>query len=48
MWTLSGFSDEISDDFTEQCTVAVSLGLTHVEIRSARGINILDLDQGSA
>jgi sugar phosphate isomerase/epimerase len=46
MWTLSGFSDEISDDFTEQCTVAVSLGLTHVEIRSARGINILDLDQG--
>lgn len=45
MWTLSGFSDEISDDFTEQCAVAVSLGLTHVELRGAWGINILDLDQ---
>jgi sugar phosphate isomerase/epimerase len=45
MWTLSGFSDEISDNFTEQCAVAVSLGLTHVELRSAWGVNILDLDQ---
>jgi sugar phosphate isomerase/epimerase len=46
MWTLSGFSDEISDDFTEQCEVAGSLGLTHLELRSAWGTNILDLDQG--
>jgi sugar phosphate isomerase/epimerase len=46
MWTLSGFSDEISDDFTEQCEVAVTLGLTHVELRSAWGINILDVGQG--
>lgn len=46
MWTLSGFSDEISDDFTEQCEVAVSLGLTHLELRSAWGTNLLDLDQG--
>lgn len=45
MWTLSGFSDEISDDFTEQCEVAVSLGLTHLELRSAWGTNLLDLDQ---
>lgn len=43
MWTLSGFSDEISDDFTEQCEVAASLGLTHVELRGAWGTNILDL-----
>ncbi|WBB67710.1 sugar phosphate isomerase/epimerase family protein [Micromonospora sp. WMMD812] len=43
MWTLSGFSDEISPDFTEQCAVAAGLGLTYVEIRSAWGVNILDL-----
>ena len=44
MWTLSGFVDEISDDFTEQCQVASGLGLRHVEVRSAWGTNILDLD----
>jgi sugar phosphate isomerase/epimerase len=44
MWTLSGFVDEISSDFTEQCRVASGLGLTHVELRSAWGVNILDLD----
>jgi sugar phosphate isomerase/epimerase len=44
MWTLSGFIDEISDDFSEQCKVAADLGLRHVEVRSAWGINILDLD----
>jgi sugar phosphate isomerase/epimerase len=44
MWTLSGFVDEISDDFTEQCQVASGLGLRYVEVRSAWAINILDLD----
>jgi sugar phosphate isomerase/epimerase len=44
MWTLSGFIDEISDDFSEQCKVAAGLGLRHVEVRSAWGTNILDLD----
>jgi sugar phosphate isomerase/epimerase len=44
MWTLSGFIDEISDDFSEQCKVAAGLGLHYVEVRSAWGINILDLD----
>jgi sugar phosphate isomerase/epimerase len=43
MWTLSGFSDEISPDFTEQCEVVTSLGMTHVEVRSAWDVNILDL-----
>jgi len=43
MWTLSGFVDEISPDFTEQCRVASGLGLTHVELRSAWDVNILDL-----
>ena len=44
MWTLSGFIDEISNDFSEQCKVAAGLGLRYVEVRSAWGINILDLD----
>ncbi|MEU8236207.1 sugar phosphate isomerase/epimerase family protein [Actinoplanes sp. NPDC048967] len=44
MWTLSGFIDEISPDFTEQCRVAAGLGLTFAEIRSAWQVNILDLD----
>ena len=44
MWTLSGFVDEISDDFAQQCKVAAGLGLRFVEVRSAWGINILDLD----
>ena len=46
MWTLSGFVDEISDDLTEQCKVAAGLGLHYVEVRSAWGTNILDLDDG--
>jgi sugar phosphate isomerase/epimerase len=50
MWTLSGFVDEISPDFTEQCRVASGLGLRFVELRSAWDVNILDLkpDQLSA
>ena len=46
MWTLSGFIDEISDDFSLQCKVASGLGLRYVEVRSAWGTNILDLDPG--
>jgi len=46
MWTLSGFIDEISPDFTEQCALAAELGLKYVELRSAWEINILDLDPG--
>jgi sugar phosphate isomerase/epimerase len=46
MWTLSGFIDEISDDFSLQCKVAAGLGLRYVEVRSAWGTNILDLDSG--
>src|SRR6476620_2382234 len=44
MWTLSGFVDEISEDFETQFSVAAGLGLAYVEIRSAWGVNILDLD----
>ena len=44
MWTLSGFADEISPDLDEQCSVARELGLRFIEVRSAWGVNILDLD----
>lgn len=43
MWTLSGFVDEISADFSTQCEVAAELGLRFVEARSAWDTNILDL-----
>ena len=29
-WTFSGFIDEISPDFTEQCRVAAGLGLRFI------------------
>jgi sugar phosphate isomerase/epimerase len=44
MWTLSGFSDEIDQDFATQCEVVTGLGLQYIEIRSAWGTNVLDLD----
>ncbi len=44
MWSLSGFSDEISPDFEEQCAVVSSLGLKYLEFRSAWDVNVLDLD----
>jgi sugar phosphate isomerase/epimerase len=44
MWTLSGFIDEISPDFTEQCELARDLGLRYAELRSAWKVNILDLE----
>ncbi len=43
MWTLSGFADEIDDDFEKQCAVLNRLGITHMELRSAWGVNVLDL-----
>ncbi|MDN5605417.1 MAG: hypothetical protein L0G59_08370, partial [Kocuria sp.] len=44
MWTLSGFTDEISPDMEQQCSHARSLGLSHIEFRSAWDTNVLDLD----
>lgn len=43
MWTLSGFSDEISADFDTQCAVVSKLGLKYLEFRSAWDVNVLDL-----
>ncbi|MDR2254504.1 MAG: sugar phosphate isomerase/epimerase [Arthrobacter sp.] len=45
MWTLSGFSDEISEDFEEQCRFVAELGLGFIEFRSAWGTNVLDLSE---
>jgi sugar phosphate isomerase/epimerase len=44
MWTLSGFADEIDDDFEKQCAVLNQLGISNIELRSAWGINVLDLN----
>lgn len=43
MWTLSGFSDEISSDFVQQCSLVRQLGMGHLEFRSAWEVNVLDL-----
>lgn len=43
-WTLSGFGDEIDPDPVIQCAVLQALGATHIEVRSAWGVNIVDLD----
>lgn len=43
MWTLSGFSDEISSDLEEQCRHMVGLGLSHLEFRSAWDTNVVEL-----
>lgn len=44
MWTLSGFGDEIDPDPRIQMAVLKSLGARHIEVRSAWGINVVDLD----
>lgn len=43
-WTLSGFGDEIDPDPAVQATVLLALGATHIEVRSAWGVNVADFD----
>lgn len=43
-WELSGFGDEIDDDPAIQIAVLQALGANHIEVRSAWGTNIVDLD----
>ena len=43
MWKLSGFADEISNDLDEQIALFDTLGIRHVEFRSAWGTKVLDL-----
>ncbi len=42
-WNLSGFGDEIADDPVVQLAVLEALGARHIEVRSAWGVNIVDL-----
>jgi sugar phosphate isomerase/epimerase len=46
-WTLSGFGDEIDQDPVVQVAVLQALGARHIEVRSAWGVNIVDLDGDS-
>ena len=43
-WELSGFGDEIDPDPAVQIAVLQALGANHIEVRSAWGVNIVDLD----
>ena len=43
-WALSGFGDEIDPDPAVQVAVLQALGANHIEVRSAWGVNIIDLD----
>jgi sugar phosphate isomerase/epimerase len=43
-WTLSGFGDEIDPDPKVQAAVMLALGASHIEVRSAWGVNVVDLD----
>ncbi|WP_238010191.1 sugar phosphate isomerase/epimerase family protein [Dactylosporangium sp. AC04546] len=42
-WALSGFADEIDADPAVQLAVLLALGAGHVEVRSAWGVNVVDL-----
>ncbi|WP_199245619.1 sugar phosphate isomerase/epimerase family protein [Leifsonia sp. AG29] len=43
-WQLSGFGDEIDPDPAVQVAVLQALGANHIEVRSAWGVNVVDLD----
>lgn len=43
-WTLSGFGDEIDPDPKIQAAVLLALGASHIEVRSAWGTNVADLN----
>jgi sugar phosphate isomerase/epimerase len=42
-WLLSGFGDEIDPDPRVQAGVLAALGARHIEVRSAWGVNVVDL-----
>ncbi|MGW8482089.1 sugar phosphate isomerase/epimerase family protein [Microbacterium sp. NPDC055903] len=43
-WNLSGFGDEVDPDPRIQCAVLLALGARHIEVRSAWGVNVVELD----
>lgn len=44
-FVVSGFGDEISDDLETQLEVMANLGLSHLDLRSLNGTNVLDLPE---
>ena len=46
VWPLSGFGDEIDPDPAMQAAVLLALGASHIEVRSAWGTNVSELDAG--
>jgi len=44
-WELSGFGDEIDADPAIQVAVLQALGASAIEVRSAWGVNVVDLDE---
>jgi sugar phosphate isomerase/epimerase len=43
-WALSGFGDEIDPDPAVQAAVLLALGASHIEVRSAWGTNVSELE----
>ncbi|MCU1532899.1 MAG: sugar phosphate isomerase/epimerase [Arthrobacter sp.] len=46
VWPLSGFGDEVDPDPAVQAAVLLALGASHIEVRSAWGINVSELKPG--
>ena len=44
VWSLSGFGDEIDPDPAVQAAVLLALGASHIEVRSAWGTNVSELE----
>lgn len=44
VWTLSGFGDEVDPDPAVQAAVLLALGAQYIEVRSAWGTNVVDLE----
>ncbi|MCA1006842.1 sugar phosphate isomerase/epimerase [Rhodococcus hoagii] len=42
-WKLSGFGDEIDPDPAVQAAVLLALGASHIEVRSAWGVNVAEM-----
>ncbi|MFF1254164.1 sugar phosphate isomerase/epimerase family protein [Pseudarthrobacter sp. NPDC058329] len=44
VWSLSGFGDEVDPDPAIQAAVLLALGASHIEVRSAWGTNVSELE----
>ncbi|MDQ0675116.1 sugar phosphate isomerase/epimerase [Pseudarthrobacter siccitolerans] len=48
VWPLSGFGDEVDPDPAVQSAVLLALGASHIEVRSAWGVNVSEFEPGQA